>query len=138
MPQRTKPHYLPAIVEDERAALGGTALFRGDEYISGSRVVRTSGHLDDGRAKVGARTEGQRAPHGRGRSVLQGLDLGKAHGARLRGAEGSELPRALERSATNGARQGEVCGTQHRKEASSREPRSHRGSLHHSRGFFDY
>src|SRR5215203_3999606 len=132
MPQRTKPHYLPAIVEDERAALGGAALFRGDEDIPWSRVVRPDGHFDGGWAKVGARAEGPRALHRRGRRVWQGLDLRKARGACLWGAQGgSGLRGALERSAPQGARQSEVGGgTQRRKEAASCESRGHRGSLH--------
>src|SRR5215212_1278778 len=73
-PKGTEPHHLPAIVEDHRAALAGAALFRGDEDVAGSCVVRPGGDLDGGRAKVGARAEGPRALHRRGRSVWQGLE----------------------------------------------------------------
>jgi hypothetical protein len=55
--QGTKPHYLSTIVEDHRAALHGTALFRGNEDIESGAVscvrvaTSTAGGLRSGRER---------------------------------------------------------------------------------------
>src|SRR5215208_7054957 len=65
--QGTQPHYLASIVDDHRAALPSATLLRGDEDVAGGCVgAGLLGHLDDGRAKVGAGTEGPRLLPARG------------------------------------------------------------------------
>src|SRR5215217_8757564 len=54
--QGTEPHYLPAIVEDHRAALP-----RSDEDVAGGSLVRLHSHINSGRTKVRSRAEGPRA-----------------------------------------------------------------------------
>src|SRR5215208_2541516 len=64
--QGTEPHYLPFVVDDQRAALPCIALLWGEEDVAGGGGARLLGDLDGGRAKVGARAEGPRATPRRG------------------------------------------------------------------------
>src|SRR5215213_8393340 len=82
--QGTEPLHLPAIVDDHRAALPSEALLRSDEGVAGGCVVRLLGHLDGGRAEVGARAED---PY-----VLLVGGRGTRQGRYFRGRRGAPAP----------------------------------------------
>src|SRR4029450_7564962 len=57
VPVLAEPHELPLVVDDHRTVLPG-ALLRGDKDVARSSVLRLSGYLDGGRAKLWARAVG--------------------------------------------------------------------------------